>query len=103
MRINLLKETINELECNGVSPKDVLYVFNNLGYCSWEEFEKIADFEYDNGYGLPSVDLALIVRGSGWWLERKEYDGSEWWSFRRDPKKEDQEHNPNLDVVYMWL
>lgn len=103
MRTNFLKETINELELNGVSPEDVLYVFNNLGYCSWEEFKKLADFDYENGYGFPTIDVALIVRGSDWWLERKEYDGSEWWDFRRDPKKEAQEHNPNLDFVYMWL
>lgn len=35
MKINLLKETVRELAVNGVSSEDVLYVFNNLGYCSW--------------------------------------------------------------------
>nr|DAN98639.1 MAG TPA: hypothetical protein [Caudoviricetes sp.] len=100
MKINLLKETVRELAVNGVSSEDVLYVFNNLGYCSWEEFEKIANFDYNNGYGSIAVDLNLIVRGSDWWLERKEYDGSEWWEFRREPIKNEQMHNAELDVFY---
>ena len=100
MKVNLLKETIRELEVNGVSSEDVLYVFNNLGYCSWEEFEKVANFEYDNDYGFIMIDLNLIVRGSDWWLERGEYDGSEWWEFRRAPVKNEQMHNAELDVFY---
>ena len=102
MKVNLLKETIRELEVNGVSSEDVRYVFNNLGYCSWEEFEKVANFEYDNDYGLIMIDLNLIVRGSDWWLERKEYDGSEWWEFRREPVKNEQVHDTELDVFYYY-
>lgn len=87
MKINFLKETLNKMKENGVSPDDVIYVFNSFGYCSWEEFEKLANFDYNNGYGLIAIDLNLIVRGSDWWLERGEYDGSEWWEFRRAPIK----------------
>ena len=100
MRTNFLKETIDVLKLNGVSPEDVLYVFNSLGYCSWEEFEKLADFDYENGYGFLTIDVALIVRGSDWWLERKEYDGSEWWEFRREPVKSKQVHDVALDLFY---
>lgn len=70
MVVNFLKDTLNKMEENGVSPDDVLYVFNSFGYCSWEEFEKLANFDYNNGYGLVAIDLNLIVRGSDWWLER---------------------------------
>ena len=95
MKINFLKETLNKIEENSVSPDDVLYVFNSFGYCSWEEFEKLANFDYDNGYGLIAIDLNLIVRGSDWWLERGEYDGSEWWEFCREPIKDKQTHMQN--------
>jgi hypothetical protein len=27
-----------------------------------------------------------MVIGSDWWLERHEYDGSEWWEFKSLPK-----------------
>lgn len=73
MKINLLKETLDKMKRNDVSPEDVVYVFNSFGYCSWEEFEKWANFDYNNGYGLIAIDLNLIVRGSDWWLERSEY------------------------------
>ena len=88
MIVNFLKDTLNKMEENGVSPDDVLYVFNSFGYCSWEEFEKLANFDYNNGYGLVAIDLNLIVRGSDWWLERGEYDGSEWWEYKQMPNIE---------------
>ena len=102
MIVNFLKETLGEMKENGVSPYDVLYVFNSFGYCSWKEFEKLANFDYNNSYGLIAIDLNLIVRGTDWWLERKEYDGSEWWEFRRDPVKNSQAHNSNLDILYKY-
>ena len=100
MVVNFLKETLDKMIENGVSPDDVLYVFNSFGYCSWEEFEKLASFDYNNGYGLAAIDINLIVRGSDWWLERSEYDGSEWWEFRREPVKDKQEHDAKLDFFY---
>ena len=51
MKINFLKETLDKMKENGVSSDDVIYVFNSFGYCSWEEFEKLANFDYNNGYG----------------------------------------------------
>ena len=96
MIVNFLKDTLNKMEENGVSPDDVLYVFNSFGYCSWEEFEKLANFDYNNGYGLVAIDLNLIVRGSDWWLERAEYDGSEWWEYKTLPML-----MPNTKIVKM--
>jgi hypothetical protein len=31
--------------------------------------------------------LKIIVVGKDWWLERHEYDGSEWWEFKTMPDK----------------
>ena len=51
---------------------------------------KLADVEYDDGFGGQTVAKDLLVVGDGWWLERNEYDGSEWWEFRRPPQKPDK-------------
>ena len=82
---NLLEETIAVLTENKKSPKDVIWVGNNLGYSTWENFASIANFEYDNGYGSEEVVPSLLLVGKDWWLERHEYDGSEWWEFKSLP------------------
>ena len=85
---NLLRETLLELEENGLTKEDVLWVgCTDIGYTTWEEFEKKADIEYDAGYGAPEINYNLLVVGKDWWLERGEYDGSEWWDFKTMPKK----------------
>lgn len=40
----------------------------------------------DEGYGAPEVATDLLVVGADFWLERCEYDGSEWWEFKQMPK-----------------
>lgn len=95
---NLLKETIKILNDNGKTTKDVRFIRSfqeknyNGGefyYCSWDEFEKLADFLYDDGYGGNEINRGLMVVGDNWWLERGEYDGSEWWEFKEPPKGPD--------------
>lgn len=44
------------------------------------------DVEYDDGYGGNEIPMNLVVVGSDWWLERNEYDGSEWWEFKTIPQ-----------------
>lgn len=87
---NLLEETKANLEAHHKSPKDVLWVGTSDGSeaTTWEEFEKIADFEYDNDYGIIEIrrDLVVIGKEKNWWLERYEYDGSGWWVYREQPK-----------------
>ncbi|HAY89148.1 MAG TPA: hypothetical protein DCY51_06890 [Bacteroidetes bacterium] len=43
------------------------------------------DFEYPNGYGLQYL-YGTVWMKDGSWLERKEYDGSEWWVCKKTPK-----------------
>ena len=40
------------------------------------------DFYYDNGYGI-QVIAGVVLMNDGCWFERTEYDGSEWWVFRK--------------------
>jgi hypothetical protein len=88
---NLLKETVDVLHEIGKSGADVAWIGNRHGTMSirWDEFEKAAMLcNYDGGYGGQEVASDLIVMGAGgaWWLERGEYDGSEWWNFMTAPK-----------------
>ncbi len=51
--MNLLQETMNALKENGKTPADVRWVGRESinAKCSWDEFVKQANFEYNNGYG----------------------------------------------------
>jgi hypothetical protein len=94
---NLLSETLKALASAGKSPSDVLWVGRlKKFYCNrpdeavegtWDQFAEFAkDFDYDAGYGGTYV-ANLFVVGDDWWLERGEYDGSEWWEFKTLPKR----------------
>ena len=89
MRVNLLRETKQVLMEHGLSPEDVLWVGRpecNIK-CDWASFAKQANFIYDNSYGSAEIPEDLVVVGKDWWLERYEYDGAEWWEFKRAPEE----------------
>lgn len=94
----LLEETKAKLKASEVSASDVVGVITEDGWCTWAEFEKISNFYYDSGYGYPEVDMSLKVLGPDWWLERREYDGAEWWEFCRTPTKEGLEHKSKMYI-----
>ena len=86
--MNLLKETVEILNEHNKKQEDVLWCGSKtFGSFSWSNFEAVADVNYDNGYGSPAVAEDLVVVGSDFWLERHEYDGSEWWEFKQIPTK----------------
>lgn len=96
--MNLLQETLDALKENGKTPADVRWVGRESinAKCSWDDFAKQANFEYDAGYGSEEIPVDLIVAGDDWWLERAEYDGSEWWEFKAVPAEPDCEsHAPS--------
>jgi hypothetical protein len=93
---NLLEETIKLMAEHGKAPTDVRFVVGNpgchyrisvVGVGTWEDFAALADIKYDNGFGGAEIDEALQVVGDDWWLERHEYDGSEWWEFKTLPRR----------------
>lgn len=47
--------------------------------------------DYDNVFDAPKVAEELIVVGDNFWLERHEYDGSEWFEYKEFPKMPDKE------------
>lgn len=86
--MNLKQETLEILKDHHKSASSVLFVTNGDRSCSFAAFLKRAEnFEYDPGFGTAEVDLDLKVVGCNWWLERHEYDGSEWWEFKTLPAK----------------
>jgi hypothetical protein len=95
--MNLLSETIDVLNNSGKTRSDVRWIGStHYGYFDWEHFVKIANVEYDDdGYGAAKVASHLVIVGDDWWLERQEYDGSEWWSYKSLPTKPLNKIEPN--------
>lgn len=63
---------ITILKCN-YSEEEYLYFLNSL------------DFLYDNDYGGQEL-FGIVWLEDNTWLERGEYDGSEWWEYKEVPK-----------------
>lgn len=51
---------------------------------SFYDFLANIDIEYDRGFGRQHV-FGHVVFNDGTWLERAEYDGSEWWEYKKLP------------------
>lgn len=102
-RINFLEETIERLKDADKTPADVRWCQLNGAWFTWDEFVSAATFEYDNGYGGNEIPLGLKIVGEDWWLERGEYDGSEWWEFKTMPTKPDiHDVPPTLIDAEYW-
>jgi hypothetical protein len=84
---NLKTETLRMLNDNNKTWSDVRWIGHGDGSIKLhpDYFLEIADREYNSGYGGQEVNTALVVVGDDWWLERCEYDGSEWWEFNTIP------------------
>ena len=96
---NLLKETMLDLKNNNKTLDDILWVGTETLYFSKEHFIEIANKEYHGGYGSQEVAINLKVVGENWWLERHEYDGSEWWEYKEYPTKPNKEYNPKTVIM----
>lgn len=89
-RMNLLEETLSDIENCGYATGDVLYVGGEDGrvQMTWEQAEPILDVDYNDDYGLAEIVEDLCVRfKDGAMLIRHEYDGKEWWRFVPAPAK----------------
>lgn len=99
--MNLLEETIAVLKDYRKTPADVYWVGSSVSTykTSWENFAAIANVIYDDGWGSAEVSQALIIVGNTWWLERGEYDGSEWWEYKEMPEAALREHREMVSVL----
>lgn len=99
---NLLQETVEVLFENNKIPNDVKWVGTREIKFTWDKFAELSNEEYDNGYGGQLVASNLIIVGDNWWLERHEYDGSEWWEFKEMPITPERDIVPIRVIGGMW-
>lgn len=83
--MNLKEETLEVLRIHGKSKEDVKYVCGEDFQISLGQFWELSDTEYDSSYGAPEIAQDLMLIGDDFFMERDEYDGSEWWDFRTMP------------------
>ena len=97
MEQNLLQETIEVLKWHNKTLEDIIFVKDDKdedinSKITIEELKTILDVNYDNGWGIIEINMHLQLIGKDFWLERHEYDGSEWWEYKElpiyDPGKE---------------
>lgn len=84
--MNLLAETTEAITDSGHTTADIVFIGSRgSGHrCTWGEYTRLADVEYDAGFGAQEVASGLEIvfsDGSGMW--RHEYDGSEGWAYRQ--------------------
>lgn len=100
---NLWEETMKVLVAHGKTFKDVKYIQGSDFGITKENFEQVAKkSDYDSGFGAPEVAEDLVVVGDSWWLERHEYDGSEWWEYKEKPQKINKVRGVSYLVGGMW-
>lgn len=104
--MNLYIETLDVLVKHGKSPNEVVAVSDGEKFCYWPQFTHQArNIAYDAGYGLPFINTKLVIIGPDWWLERHEYDGSEWWEFKQRPLIAGMSRSDSLKLIeeyYNW-
>lgn len=102
--MNLLKETQTALNENGKTLQDVVWIGTKEVEIPVEEFVRLADKEYSSGFGSQKVATDLLVCGEDWFMERHEYDGSEWWEFKLMPPRPNKKVVPKTVVgdEFMW-
>ena len=85
--MNLLNETRDILLSNNKTFDDVLFVGDDSTHSKMtvKEFLEHANVEYNDGFGNEEINTDLILVGKDFWLERHEYDGSEWWEYKSMP------------------
>lgn len=96
---NLKNETLKILYENGKRMEDVCWVGGDDFSIPISLFWELADQEYDNSYGAQIVAVDLVVVGNDFWLERHEYDGSEWWEFKEKPAMPEEVRNVNTLIA----
>lgn len=99
--MNAKEEFLNHIgyrkvKCSKIAFYSTTYNYLKLGYNEeqYEEFLKVIDVNYDNGYGGQEL-YGIIWYEDGTWSERGEYDGSEWWEYKSMPEI-DKELTNNL-------
>lgn len=83
---NITCAVIEYCHCRGFSEAEHRTYVLTEGHSTVEldAFLDSLDFKYDNSYGSQEL-FGTVWLSDGTWLERGEYDGSEWWEHRERP------------------
>jgi len=74
---------------NYIQPSPIL-LKENYTPTDYVEFLTKLDFGYDSGYGGQELLGTIWLIEESTWLERGEYDGSEWWEYKKCPQVPDE-------------
>jgi len=99
----LLSETTRVLRGNWKTPKDVKRVWCKEFKTTRKNFVDIADIDYDWWYWAAEIATDLLVVWEGFWLERHEYDWSEWWEFKSTPVEPKETKTIKAVRGGMWM
>jgi hypothetical protein len=99
---NLYLETLEKLLDYNKTFEDIRWIGTYDYFTTWENFVVISDVLYDASYGVQEVMEDLLIVGDDWWLERSEYDGSEWWSFKEIPTKPEKQKLFTTFIDHKW-
>lgn len=94
---NLKDEIITCLKEHQKNQSDIIWAGSAEGIIDLKTFWRLADTEYNAGYGVCEVPDDLIVVGLDFWLERHEYDGLEWFEYKEQPTM------PNAIIDAKWV
>lgn len=99
---NLLEQTIEEIKDSGHAIKDISWIgsYDKEYAINWKKFKKIANIEYDSGFGGQEIakDLVIVFK-DGSWLNRTEYDGAESWGYIRNMNSSFPKNAKTFDKV----
>ena len=105
--INAQQELLSVLDNIGKTPSDIswmlVYTADYSGVS--EAFTSIdqLDFKYDNDYETQKL-FGIVFFNDNTWLERGEYDGSEWWEHITAPTLERWKEKYSIEKrVYIWI
>ena len=93
--MNLLNETIEILKEHNKTLEDIVFITegNHNSKVNSEQLTEILNVYYDSGFGSTEIKEELKLVGNNFWLERHEYDGSEWWEYKELPIYESNKEN----------
>lgn len=100
--MNALEEIKEVLEENNKTTDNITAIRVTLDKGDWDNIkiytlEDLKDLHYVRGYGAQEL-RGFILLDDNDWLERLEYDGAEWWEYRRNPHLDD-----DLVDLKKWL
>lgn len=88
MTKNLYKETLEMLDTYDYDPNsDIRMIGNGEYFCTWAEFIKLANKEYNERTMVYKVayDLTIVFK-DGTWIERYHDGGGERWIYHKCPQ-----------------